>query len=147
MHRFEATLLQVIALAFFVPVIMAMGGSTAIQSSSIVVRGLATGEIELRDILPRIYREIRVALLNGIVLGFILGSIVAFWLSEPQLGVFIGSVLVVNVCIATIMGVVIPLALKRIGIDPALAMGPFVTTANDIIGLMVYLGLAVFLLT
>lgn len=147
MHYFRATLLQVIALVFFVPVITAMGGSTAIQSSSIVVRGLATGEIELRDLLPRVFKEIRVALLNGAVLGLILGGIVAFWLGEVDLGMLIGSILLINICIASLLGASVPIFMKRIGIDPALAMGPFVTTAIDILGLMIYLGLAMIVLT
>lgn len=147
MHYFEATLVQVIALAFFVPVITAMGGNTAIQSASIVVRGLATGEILMRDLAHRVFKEMRVALLNGIVLGAILGGIVTFWLSELQLGLLIGSILLINIIIATLLGASVPIIMKRIGIDPALAMGPFVTTANDIIGLLIYLGLAMLILT
>ncbi len=146
MYYFEATLVQVIALAFFVPVIMAMGGSTAIQSSSIVVRGLATGEIGLYDLIPRIFREIRVALLNGMVLGLILGAIVTFWFSETDLGIVIGTVLLLNICIASLLGTVVPILMKKVGIDPALAMGPFVTTTIDITGLLLYLGLAMLLL-
>jgi len=147
MHHFEATLLQMIALAFFVPVITAMGGNTGVQSSSIVVRGLATGEIALRDLLPRLWKEIRVALLNGLVLGAVLGGIVALWLKQPDLGLLIGSILLINICVATTLGASVPIVLKKFGVDPALAMGPFVTTANDILGLMIYLGLAVFFLT
>jgi len=147
MNYFEATLVQIIALAFFVPVIMAMGGSTAVPSSSIVVRGLATGEIEIRDLIPRIYREIRVALLNGAVLGIILALIVSFWLSEVQLGFLIGIILLLNICIASLLGASVPIIMKKMGIDPALAMGPFVTTMNDIIGLLLYLGLAMLFLT
>jgi magnesium transporter len=146
MHYFRATLLQVIALAFFVPVITAMGGSTAIQSSSIVVRGLATGEIELRDLVPRIFKEIRVALLNGLILGLILGSIVTFWLSQFKLGILIGGILLINICIASLLGASVPIFMKRVGIDPALAMGPFVTTAIDVLGLLIYLGLAMVVL-
>lgn len=146
MRHFEATLVQVIALAFFVPVITAMGGNTGIQSSSIVVRGLATGEVALRDLVPRLWKEIRVALLNGLVLGIVLGAIVSVWLSEPNLGLLIGSILLINICIASMLGAAVPITLKRLGVDPAIAMGPFVTTANDIIGLMIYLGLAMLFL-
>ena len=142
MQHFEATLLHIIALAFFVPVITAMGGNTGVQSSSIVVRGLATGEIRIRDLIPRVFKEVRVALLNGIVLGVVLGLIVSIWLGQPQLGLFIGLILMLNIGIASILGVSVPILLKKLGVDPALAMGPFVTTANDIIGLMIYLGMA-----
>ncbi|TKJ41102.1 magnesium transporter [candidate division LCP-89 bacterium B3_LCP] len=147
MHHFQATLLEVIALAFFVPVITAMAGSTAIQSSSIVVRGLATGEIGLRDLLPRIFKEIRVALLNGLVLGIVLGGIVSFWLQEFNLGILLGFILLINICIASVLGASAPILMKRIKIDPALAMGPFVTTAIDILGLLIYLGFAMMVLT
>lgn len=141
LHYFQVSLEQLIALAFFVPVITAMGGNTGIQSSSIVVRGLATGEISLGDLLPRIWKELRVALLNGLVLGTVLGTIVIFWLNELELGILIGAILLLNISIATLLGASVPIILKRIGADPALSMGPFVTTANDIIGLLIYLGL------
>ena len=147
MHHFKSTLLHVIALAFFVPVITAMGGSTAIQSASIVVRGLATGEIALRDLVPRILKEIRVALINGIMLGLLLGLIVSIWLGEPELGFLIGFILLINIIIASLLGASVPMIMKRLGIDPALAMGPFVTTFIDIIGLIIYLGLAMIFLT
>jgi len=146
LHHFEASLTQMIALAFFVPVITAMGGNTSIQSASIVVRGLATGEIELRDFLPRIFREIRITLLSGFSLSVILGTIVALWLGETKLGLLIGSILIINMCIASIFGTTVPIVMKRLGIDPALAMGPFVTTAQDIIGLFIYLSFAVYFL-
>jgi magnesium transporter len=141
LHHFQASLVEMIALAFFVPVITAMGGNTGIQSSSIVVRGLATGEITLRDLVPRLWKELRVALLNGVILGAVLGSIVAVWLQEPRLGVLIGCILLLNIIIASLLGATVPILLKRIGVDPALSMGPFVTTANDIIGLLIYLSL------
>ncbi|MBU0519557.1 magnesium transporter [bacterium] len=145
-HHFEATLMKIIALAFFVPVITAMGGSTAMQASSIVVRGLATGEIEMRDLLPRIFREIRVGLLNGLVLGIVLGVIVALWLQQVNLGLLLGFTLLLNICFASLLGAAVPIMMKRIGIDPALAMGPFVTSAIDVIGLLIYLGFAMLVL-
>jgi len=141
LQHFQESLLQVIALAFFVPVITAMGGNTGIQSSSIVVRGLATGEIGLGDLLPRIWKELRVALLNGLALGLVLATIVALWLQQPHLGILIGLILLLNILIATVLGATVPIILKRLDFDPALSMGPFVTTANDIIGLLIYLGL------
>jgi magnesium transporter len=142
LHHFEVALMKVIALAFFVPVITATGGNTAIQAASIVVRGLATGEIELRDLFPRILREIRISLLNGLALGIVLGSIVALWLSESGLGLFIGVVLLFIVCFASLLGAAVPIIMKRLGLDPALAMGPFVTTLMDILGLAIYLSMA-----
>ncbi|MFH1861814.1 MAG: magnesium transporter, partial [bacterium] len=113
LHHFQATLLQVIALAFFVPVITAMGGNTAIQSASIVVRGLATGEIDWRDFFVRIWKEFRIALLNGLILGLVICSVVALWLKDTQLSLLIGLILLVNISIATLIGTAVPLIMKR----------------------------------
>jgi magnesium transporter len=139
--QFESSLERVIALAFFFPVIMAMGGNTGTQASTVAVRGLATGDIGLVNISKRLLVEMKVALLNGIIVGILLGLIVGTWLSDYGLGSVVAVALMMIVLISGFIGAAVPLALKRLNIDPALATGPFVTTSNDIISLLIYLGL------
>lgn len=140
-NQFEASLEKLIALAFFFPVIMAMGGSTGTQASTVAVRGLATGDISLVNIGKRLWVEMKVALANGIICGILLGVVVSFWLKDYRLGLIISVTLMIIILIAGFNGAFIPLAFKKLNIDPALASGPFVTTSNDIIGLFIYLGL------
>ena len=147
MDHFSPAFHKILALAFFVPVITAMGGNIGIQSSSLTVRGLATGEIHLLDAWRRFFRELKVALLNGVICGALLGSIAGLWQGNPKLGLVVGVALIVSTTIAGTVGTGIPLVLKRLDIDPALAAGPFVTISNDILGLFIYLGLATALLS
>ena len=140
-NQFESSLEKVLALSFFFPVIMAMGGSTGTQAATIVVRGLATGDISLMNIGKRLWMEMRVALVNALVCGILLALIVGTWVSDYGLGSVVGLALVLIIVNAGVIGSAIPLALKKWNIDPALATGPFVTTSNDILSLLIYLGL------
>jgi magnesium transporter len=140
-NQFESSLEKVLALSFFFPVIMAMGGNTGTQAATVVVRGLATGDISMVNIGKRVLLELRVALLNGLICGPILGVIVGFWLSDYGLGCVIAMSLILIILNSGIIGAAVPLTLRRLNIDPALATGPFVTTSNDIISLFIYLGL------
>jgi magnesium transporter len=139
--QFESSIEKVIALSFFFPVIMAMGGNTGTQAATVVVRGLATGDISLVNIGKRLWMEMRVALVNALICGILLGLIVGFWLSDYALGSVVALALVLIIVNAGFIGSAVPLALKRLNIDPALATGPFVTTSNDVLGLLIYLGL------
>lgn len=140
-NQFESSLEKVLALSFFFPVIMAMGGSTGTQAATIVVRGLATGDISLMNIGKRLWMEMRVALVNALVCGMLLGLIVGTWVSDYGLGSVVGLALVLIIVNAGVIGSAVPMALKKLNIDPALATGPFVTTSNDILSLLIYLGL------
>lgn len=140
-NQFEASLEKIIALSFFFPVIMAMGGNTGTQAATVVVRGLATGDIGLMNVGKRLWMEMRVALINGLICGTLLGLIVGLWLSDYTLGAIVALALIMIVVISGFIGSAVPLALKKLDIDPALATGPFVTTSNDILGLFIYLGL------
>lgn len=141
LHHFEASLDQIIAAAFFIPIIMAMGGNAGIQSSTIMVRGMATGEIGLYDIRRRLLREIFVSLLNGFLCGLLLFLVVTFWLKLPKFGLILASVLMLVILNASFVGSFVPVILRKIKIDPAIATGPFITTSNDVLGLLIYLGL------
>jgi len=140
-NQFESSLEKLIALSFFFPVVMAMGGNTGTQAALVVVRGLATGDIGLVNVGRRLWMEMRVALINGIICGIILGLIVGLWLKNYQLTLIVTIALMVVILFSGVIGSAIPLVLKRLNIDPALASGPFVTTTNDILGLLIYLGL------
>ncbi len=139
--QFESSLEKVLALSFFFPVIMAMGGSTGTQAATIVVRGLATGDISLVNIGKRLWMEMRVALVNALVCGILLALIVGTWVSDYGLGSVVGLALVLIIVNAGVIGSAVPMALKKWNVDPALATGPFVTTSNDILSLLIYLGL------
>jgi len=140
-NQFESSLERILALSFFFPVIMAMGGNTGTQAATVVVRGLATGDVSLVHAGKRLLREMRVALINGLICGAILGTIVGIWLSDSGLGFIVGMALVLIVISSGLIGAAVPMALKRLNIDPALGTGPFVTTSNDILSLFIYLGL------
>lgn len=144
--NFETSLERILALSFFFPVIMAMGGNTGTQAATVAVRGLATGDISLVNVGKRLWVEMKVALVNGIICGILLGLIVGFWLSDYGLGSIVALSLVIIVVSSGFIGAAVPLALKRLDIDPAIATGPFVTTSNDILSLLIYLGLVTFFL-
>jgi magnesium transporter len=140
-NQFEASLQKILALSFFFPVIMAMGGSTGTQAATVAVRGLATGDISMFNIGKRLWVEMKVALFNGVLLGIILGMIVGIWLSDYRLGMIVALSLILIVLNSGFIGAAAPLAFNKLKIDPALATGPFVTTTNDILSLLIYLGL------
>lgn len=140
-NEFETALQRIITLAFFIPVIMAMGGSSGTQAATVIVRGMATGDINIINIGKRLWVELRVSFINGIICGIILGIIVSLWLSNVPLGVVIAVSLVIIVLSSGFIGAAVPLILNKLHIDPALATGPFVTTLNDILSLLIYLGL------
>lgn len=138
-NQFEASLEKVIALSFFFPVIMAMGGNTGTQAATVAVRGLATGDISVMHLGRRMLVEMKVALFNGVICSVILGVVVSIWLGDIKLGGLVSLSLIVIVLYSGLVGASVPLLLRRLNIDPALASGPFVTTSNDIISLFIYL--------
>lgn len=140
-NQFESSLEKILALSFFFPVIMAMGGNTGTQAATVAVRGLATGDISLVHMGKRLWMEMKVALLNGVICGILLGLIVGVWLYDYGLGIIVALSLVLIIVNSGFIGAAVPLVLKRLDIDPALATGPFVTTTNDIFSLLIYLGL------
>jgi magnesium transporter len=138
-QRFETTLTHIIALTFFMPVIMAMGGNSGIQSSIIVIRGLATGEISMGNTWRRFFREMRVSMFIGFIFACLMTAVVGIWLQNYIMGAMVGLALNVVIIQASLFGGLIPFILKRFEIDPAMASGPFITTFNDILGLLIYL--------
>jgi magnesium transporter len=140
-NHFHGSLEKILALSFFIPVIMAMGGNTGTQAATVVIRGLATGDISIVHTGKRLLTELWVALINGILCGILLGLVVAFWLSDPKLGLGVGVSLITVILFSGSFGAFVPLLLRKLNIDPALAAGPFITTSNDILGLLIYLSI------
>ncbi len=142
---FDHALEQAVVLATFIPVVMAMAGNAGIQSSAIVVQGLASGDVWSSDMLNRLGKETGVAFINGLVLALtvsvgviVLDGIIGLDADPLKLALTVGLSLFVVILIATIIGTTVPLLLHRLEVDPAIATGPFITTSNDIIGLAVF---------
>jgi magnesium transporter len=146
MWKFKVTLEAVIALITFIPVITGMGGNVGAQSATIVVRGFATGRIDFSSIRRVIYRELRVGIIMGVVCGCVIGVIAFAWHGNPYLGLVVGMAMIAAITVAAAMGVIAPAFFKRIGVDPAIAAAPFVQTANDITGILIYFSTATFFL-
>ncbi|MFQ5599500.1 MAG: magnesium transporter [Candidatus Krumholzibacteriia bacterium] len=140
MGFFESDLATMPSVYFFVPVITAMGGNIGIQSSTVVVRALALGEIDVRQIGSQVVRELRVAMLNASLLIPVLFGVTYLWRQSLQLATLVGISMLVVFLYSALVGAVVPMLLARRGVDPAIATGPFITTSNDIIGVCIYLG-------
>lgn len=139
---FKVALQDVLALVTFIPAIMALGGSVGIQSSTIVVRSIALGRISTGRVGQAIMKEFKVALIMGLVCG-LGGAVVArLWHGRLVLGLIVGLSILLAIIFSSILGAVTPAAFKRFNIDPALASGPFVTMCNDMLGIILYMGIA-----
>jgi len=140
LSQFEASLRDIFLAISFIPMMMAMGGNSGIQAATIVVRGIALGELSPDDTFKRLSREIKVSLFNGAVCGLLLFGIIAVF-DTPTFGFVLALSMLAVIINASILGASIPLILRKVGVDPAIAAGPLITTFNDIIGLAIYLGL------
>lgn len=143
---FSDVLANLIALSLFVPAIMAMGGNTGIQTSTVTVRSLATGQVHLAGTLRLLWREVRVSLVMGSCLGLLVSAVAYVWTGSGVVGACVGLSMISAVVLSASIGAVLPLTFWRLGIDPAVASGPLITTMNDIISLTAYFSLAVILL-
>lgn len=139
---FEDVLATVVALAVLMPIVASMGGNAATQSMTVAVRALATRDLTASNALRVIRRESVAGLLNGMIFAVIMGIVGLIWFGLPMIGVVIAIAMVVNLLVAGLAGVLVPLALEKFGVDPALASGTFVTTVTDVVGFFVFLGLA-----
>ncbi len=140
--RFEDTIHELVALAVLMPVVAGMGGIAGSQTLTIAIRGIALGQIVRTNIIPLLKKELTVGILNGILWSCVVAGIVILWFDDPFLGLIIGVSMIINLIIAAFAGAMIPLILKRYGIDPAVAGGVILTTVTDVVGFMTFLGLA-----
>ena len=131
-----------VALAVLMPIVASMGGNAGTQSMTVAVRALATRELTGQNARRVVWREVVVGLLNGSAFGLIMSLVVAFWFGVPMLAMVIAMAMMVTLAAAAFAGIVLPLLLDRMGVDPALASGPFVTTVTDVVGFFTFLGLA-----
>jgi magnesium transporter len=145
-NRFQVTLEKVVALAVLMPIVASMGGNAGSQTLTLMVRGLALGQVQNSNARWLFGKEIAVSLLNGFVLAVLTALITFFWFRDIQIAIIIGVALIINMVIAAISGVIIPLFLKHRGTDPALAGNIVLTTVTDVFGFMVFLGLATLIL-
>ena len=134
---FERDLAEVTAVAFFIPLIMATGGNVGIQSSAVVVQGLANPIFLKESLWRRILKVLLVALLNGVVLALLIYLFV-FLTNSAELALVVSLALLTVVVLASVLGTIIPIVLDKLGFNPALASGPFITTTNDLLGLTIY---------
>jgi magnesium transporter len=145
-NNFSYTIKALVALSFFIPVLMDMGGNVGTQSAAIVVRGLATGEINPASLGKNILRESVVGIILGAINGTLIALIAYIWQGEIVLGIAVGIAMALNLTLAAILGTLMPFLWYRMGHDPAVAAGPFVTTALDIVGLFIYFSAAAWIL-
>ena len=139
---FEDVLSAVVALAVLMPIVASMGGNAGTQSMTVAVRALATRDLTGSNALRVVRREALAGLLSGVLFAVVMGVVGLIWFGQPIIGVVIAIAMVVNLLAAGLSGVLIPLALDKSGVDPALASGTFVTTVTDIVGFFAFLGLA-----
>jgi magnesium transporter len=140
--RFENAIAKMVALAVLMPIVASMGGNAGTQTMTVAVRAIATRELSRANAGRIIRRELLVGLLNGLSFALIMGLIAGTWFNIPDLGLVIALAMVTVLAAAALGGILIPLILTRLGVDPAVSSGPFVTTVTDVVGFFSFLGIA-----
>ncbi|SEO44400.1 magnesium transporter [Salinihabitans flavidus] len=143
---FAETINQMVALAVLMPIVASMGGNAGTQTMTVAVRALATRDLTAQNAMRVVVREMSVGALNGLVFGLLMALVAGFWFGVPMLAAVIGLAMLLTQISAALGGIVIPMFLDRMKIDPALASGPFVTTITDVVGFFAFLGLASWIL-
>ncbi|GAA6195540.1 magnesium transporter [Pseudophaeobacter sp.] len=144
--QFEATIAQFVALAVLMPIVASMGGNAGTQSLTVAVRAMATRDLTGSNVWRVIRREVLVGLVNGVIFAVVMGVVGVIWFGSPSLGGVLAAAMVINLVVAGLAGTVIPVLLEKMGVDPALASGAFVTTVTDVVGFFAFLGLAAWVL-
>ena len=146
-QMYEVTLAMTIALISFIPVITATGGNSGVQASTVVVREIALGRMDISKVWEEVRRQLKIALSLGVVCGTVLTILANFWKGSSLLGMIVGLSIFLVVVWSNFVGVLIPVIFKRLKIDPAIASGPLITTLNDVVGVFIYLTVATLLLS
>ena len=146
LYFFQPTLDELVELAVLFPIVMSMGGIAGTQTLTLMIRGMATGQVSARNSMAILRKELAVGILNGIVFSLIIAAIAYLWYGSPGLGVVMAIAIIVNLVAGALAGALIPVILKRLSIDPALAGGVVLTTVTDVIGILAFIGLASYLL-
>jgi magnesium transporter len=140
--QFQDTIETLVAVAILMPIVAAMGGNAGMQTVTVTVRALAMRELTRGNVRRALWREVVVGLIHGAIFAIIMGGIAGLWFANPRLGLVLAGAMLVNMAWAGLAGAAIPLILKRLGFDPAIASGPFLTTTTDVLGFFLFLGLA-----
>ena len=146
LYAFQPTLDELVELAVLFPVVMSMGGIAGTQTLTLMIRGMATGQVSARNSMAILRKELAVGVLNGIVFSIVVAAIAYLWYGNAGLGVVMAIAIIVNLVAGALAGALIPVILKRMSIDPALAGGVVLTTVTDVIGIFAFIGLASYLL-
>jgi len=144
--QFEATLQQVVALAVLMPVVASMGGIAGTQTLTLIVRGMALGQVSWDNARHLLARELMISLLNAFLWSIVVGGVAVLWFDDLKIAMVIAAAIAINLVVAALSGVMIPLALRRLSIDPALAGGVVLTTVTDVVGFVAFLGLGTLVL-
>ena len=144
--QFQGTIAHLVSLAVLMPIVAGMGGNAGTQVLALMVRGLALGQIGATNVGALVWKEVRIAIINGVGIGLLLALIVLAWFGDWKLSLVIGLALTINFTAAALGGVFVPVAVKRMGFDPALAGGVILTTVTDVMGFLSFLGLATLIL-
>ena len=143
---FGATIEQMVVLAFLMPIVASMGGNAGMQTLAVTVRSLATNDLTKNNFTQNILKEFNIGVLNGIIFAVISSVIVQLWFQDNQLSLIISISMILTMIIAGLFGILIPVTLKRMNIDPAIASSVFVTTITDVIGFVSFLGVGAYFL-
>ncbi len=144
MEKYAFQLQAVVALTFFIPLLMDTGGNAGTQSSTVIIRGLATGEVKMKDLLKVFKKEFFTGLLIGVIMGVLATARALIMQRDPSLGITVGIAMVATVMLATSLGAILPLLFKKLKLDPALMSAPFITSIVDIVTIFIYLRIAIF---
>ena len=142
--KFGASIEQMVALAFLMPIVASMGGNAGMQTLAVTIRALATKELSPGNFGKVVTKEFVIGILNGIIFAIITGTIVQLWFREINLSILIGISMILNMIVAGLFGILVPVSLKKFNIDPAIASSVFVTTITDVIGFLSFLGLGTY---
>jgi len=142
--KFGATIEQMIALAFLMPIVASMGGNAGMQTLAVTVRAIATKELSSENFTKIVSKEFVIGILNGIIFAIITGIIVQLWFREINLTIIIAASMILNMIVAGLFGILVPVSLKKFDIDPAIASSVFVTTITDVIGFLSFLGIGAY---
>lgn len=146
LYAFQPTLDELVELAILFPVVMSMGGIAGTQTLTLMIRGMATGQVSARNSMAILRKELAVGVLNGILFSIIISAIAYLWYGNAGLGLVMAFAIITNLVAGALAGALIPVVLKRMSIDPALAGGVVLTTVTDVIGILAFVGLASYLL-
>jgi len=146
LYFFEPTLEQIVATAVLFPVVMSMGGIAGTQTLTLMIRGMATGQVSSRNTAALLKKELLVGLMNGFVFALLIGSIAFLWYGQVNLGLVIAIAIFLNLVAGALAGALVPVVLRRLSIDPALAGGVVLTTVTDVVGIFAFVGLATYVL-